>query len=73
MKLFERVEDMQAIREIRRSSAIHTADQIVAQAARLGFTIGITREDLVGPQCGVVLGLSPRDEEWLSGKKMTGV
>jgi uncharacterized protein (DUF169 family) len=73
MKLFERVEDMQAIPKIRRPSAIHTADQIVAQAARLGFTIGITREDLVGPQCGVVLGLSPRDEEWLSGKKMTGV
>ena len=39
MKLFERVEDMQAIPKMRRPSAIHTADQIVAQAARLGFTI----------------------------------
>ena len=52
MKLFERVEDMQAVPKIRRPSAIHTTDQIVAQAARLGFTVGITREDLVGAQCG---------------------
>ena len=73
MKLFEKVEDMQAIPKIRRPSAIHTADQIVAQAARLGFTIGITPEDLVGPQCGAVLGLVPRSDEWLSGKKMAGV
>ncbi len=73
MKLFERIEDMQAIPKIRRPVAIHTTDQIVAQAARLGFTIGITYDDLNGPQCGTVIGLHPRDEEWLSGKKMTGV
>jgi len=73
MKLFERVEDMQAVPKIRRPSAIHTADQIVAQAARLGFTIGITRDDLVGPQCCSVLGLGGQDEEWYSGQKMAGV
>ena len=73
MKLFERVEDMQAIPKVRRPGAIHTTDQIVAQAARLGFTIGITREDLVGAQCGAVIGLHPQDEEWLSGKSMAGV
>mgnify|MGYP001764481987 CR=1 FL=1 len=73
MKLFERVEDMQAIPKIRRPNAIHTADQIVAQAARLGFTVGITREDLVGAQCGAVLGLHPQDDEWLSGQAIAGV
>ena len=73
MKLFERVEDMQAVAKIRRPSAIHTADQIVAQAARLGFTLGITRDDLVGAQCGAVLGLHPQDADWLSGKAMAGV
>ena len=73
MKLFERVEDMQAIPKLRRPSAIHTTDQIVAQAARLGFTVGITREDLVGAQCGAVIGLAPQDEEWRSGKHMAGV
>ncbi len=73
MKLFERAEDMQAIPKIRRPSAIHTTDQIVAQAARLGFTIGITSDDLVGPQCATVIGLHPRDDEWLSGKKIAGV
>ena len=30
-------------------------------------------DDLVGAQCGTVVGLYPRDEEWLSGKRMTGV
>jgi len=73
MKLFERVEDMQAIPKLRRPTAIHTADQIVAQAARLGFTLGITRDDLVGAQCGAVLGLHPQDADWLSGKAMAGV
>ena len=73
MKLFERVEDMQAIPKIRRPKAVHTTDQSVAQAARLGFTIGITREDLVGAQCGAVIGLHPQDEDWLSGQAMAGV
>jgi uncharacterized protein (DUF169 family) len=73
MKLFERVEDMQAVPKIRRPTGIHTTDQIVAQAARLGFTIGITNDDLVGAQCGAVIGLHPQDSEWLSGKRMAGV
>ena len=73
MKLFERVEDMLAVPKIRRPQAIHTADQIVGMAARLGFTMGITRDDLVGPQCGAVLGLHPQDEEWRSGKAMAGL
>jgi uncharacterized protein (DUF169 family) len=73
MKLYERVDDMLAVPKIRRPQAIHTADQIVGMAARLGFTIGITRDDLVGPQCGAVLGLHPQDAEWLSGRAMAGV
>jgi len=73
MKLFERAEAMQAIPKLRRPGAVHTTDQIVAQAARLGFTVGITREDLVGAQCGAVIGLAPQDEEWRSGRHMAGV
>ena len=73
MKLFARREDMEAIPRIRRPKSIHTTDQIVGQAARNGWTVGITAEDLVGAQCGVVIGLHPRNEEWLSGKRMTGV
>jgi len=73
MKLFERVADMEAVPKIRRPNAVHTTDQIVGQAARLGFTIGITQADLVGAQCGAVVGLHPQDEEWRSGKRMTGV
>ena len=73
MKRFRTREDMEAIPRIRRPSAIHTTDQIVGQAARNGWTVGITAEDLVGAQCGVVVGLHPRDDAWLSGQRMTGV
>ena len=73
MKLFETVEKMEAIPGIRRPKAIHTTDQIVAQAARLGRTVGITGEDLVGEQCRAVVGLGTADAEWRSGKHMSGV
>ena len=73
MKLFKTVEEMEAIPRVRRPKDIHTTDQIVGQASRNGWTVGITREDLVGAQCGAVLGLHPSDEEWLSGDRMNGV
>lgn len=73
MKLFETVAEMEAVPRVRRPTAIHTTDQIVAQAARLGWTVGITRDDLVGAQCGAVIGLHPQDEDWKSGKRMAGV
>ena len=74
MKLFESVEQMEAIPKIRRPKGTqHTMDQIVAQAARLGWTVGITTEDLVGDQCRSVVGLGGQDEKWYSGQHMTGV
>jgi len=73
MKLFATKAEMEAIPRIRRPTEVHTTDQIVAQAARLGWIVGITAEDLVGAQCSTVIGLSPRDERWLSGKNMAGV
>lgn len=73
MKMFERVEDMESVPRIRRPSNIHTADQIVGQAARIGQTVGITADDLVGPQCSAVLGLSPRDEAFQKAQPFVGV
>lgn len=73
IQMFERVEDMEAVPRIRRPKAIHTTDQIIGQAARLGFTVGITAADLVGPQCAAVIGLAPQDEAWLAGKPFAGV
>ena len=74
MKLFERREDMEAIPKIRRPQSIHTLDQIVGQASRLGWTVGITSDDLVGAQCRAVVGLGEsKTDEWKSGKHMTGV
>ncbi|MBL4681875.1 MAG: DUF169 domain-containing protein [Pseudomonadales bacterium] len=73
MKMFKTVEEMEAIPRIRRPKDIHTTDQIVGQACRNGWTVGITMDDLVGAQCGTVIGLHPRNEEWLSGDRMHGV
>lgn len=73
MKLFEQAEAMEQVPRIRRPQAIHTLDQVVAQAARLGWTVGITAENLVGEQCRAVVGLGPQDAEWRSGRSMAGV
>lgn len=73
IKMFETVEEMQAIPKVRRPTAIHTTDQIIAQACRLGWTVGITAEDLVGDQCRAVIGLAAQDETWLQGEPMAGV
>ena len=74
MKLFERRADMEAIERIRRPKAVHTLDQIVGQASRLGWTVGITSDDLVGAQCRAVVGLgSAKTDEWKSGAHMKGV
>ncbi len=73
MKMFATKADMEAVPRIRRPKEIHTTDQIVGQAARNGWTVGITMDDLVGAQCGTVIGLHPRSDEWLSGDRMTGV
>lgn len=73
MKMFRTKEEMEAVPRIRRPKDIHTTDQIVGQASRNGWTVGITMDDLVGAQCGTVIGLHPRDENWLSGDRMRGV
>jgi uncharacterized protein (DUF169 family) len=74
MKLFERREDMEAIPRIRRPKAVHTLDQIVAQTARLGWTVGVTADNLVGAQCRAVVGLgNAKDAAWQSGQHMVGV
>ena len=74
MKLFERREDMEAIDRIRRPQSIHTLDQIVGQASRLGWTVGITSDDLVGAQCRAVVGLgNAKTDAWQSGAHMKGV
>jgi uncharacterized protein (DUF169 family) len=73
MKMFARVEEMAATPKIRRPTAIHTTDQIVSMASRLGWTVGITAADLVGAQCRAVIGLAPQDETWLAGQPYVGV
>jgi len=74
MKLFEDKREMEAIPRIRRPKAVHTLDQVVAQASRLGWTVGVASEDLVGAQCRAVVGLgAAKDDKWQSGQHIIGV
>ena len=74
MKLYERMAEMEAIPRLRRPKAVHTLDQVVAQAARLGWTVGVTAENLVGAQCRAVVGLgNAKTAEWATGKNTVGV
>lgn len=74
MKLFETRAEMEAIPRIRRPQAVHTLDQIVAQTARLGWTVGVAAEDLAGDQCRAVVGLGrAKGEAWRKGNRMEGV
>ncbi len=73
MKLLDSAGQFDAIPGLRRAKAVHTMDQFVAQAARLGWTVGVTAQDLVGDQCRSVVGLGGQDSKWLSGQHMVGV
>ena len=42
-------------------------------ASRLGWTVGITGDDLVGAQCRAVIGLAPTDEKFMAGENYVGV
>src|SRR5256885_16387343 len=73
MKLFESRAEMEAIPRIRRPQSIHTLDQVVGQASRLGWAIGLTAENLLGAQCRAVVGLgNAKDEAWRAGKHKVG-
>lgn len=73
IKRYATVDEMSAVPRLRRPEAVHTFDQIVAMAARLGWTVGATASDFVMEQCAAVIGLRPRDEEWLAGAPLAGV
>jgi uncharacterized protein (DUF169 family) len=75
MKRFRKESDLEGIHRLRRPPEGEklATDQIVGQSRWLGYTIGITMENLVGAQCGAVVGLHPRDEDFLSGEAFHGV
>lgn len=72
MKRFHTVAEMAAIPRIRRPDPAEklATDQVVGQSRWIGWTIGITMDNLMGQQCGAVVGLAPRDAEFLSGERM---
>ncbi|MGE0486910.1 MAG: DUF169 domain-containing protein [Gammaproteobacteria bacterium] len=75
LKRFRTVAEMEAVPRVRRPDPNEkfAMDQIVGQTRWIGWTLGITMDNLMGQQCGAVVGLAPRDREWLSGDRMHGV
>ncbi|MFP8876083.1 MAG: DUF169 domain-containing protein, partial [Myxococcota bacterium] len=75
MKRLRQASELDQIHRLRRppSGERLATDQFVGQSRWLGYTIGITMENLVGSQCGAVVGLHPQDEEFLSGNTFNGV
>jgi uncharacterized protein (DUF169 family) len=76
MKLFEDLDEMNAIPGLRTPSAGKRFGtcQLVTQSRIAGFTLGIVADNLLPRgNCGAVPGLNPVGPEYLSGEKMGGV
>ncbi len=75
MKRFAKASDLEQVDRLRRPAegVLMATDQIVGQSRWIGYTIGITMDNLMGQQCGAVVGLAPRDDEFLSGRNFHGV
>ena len=75
MKRYKTIAEMEQIPRLRRPESAEklATDQVVGQSRWLGWTIGITQENLMGAQCGTVVGLHPRSEQWLKGEHLTDV
>tara|TARA_R110002073_G_scaffold173756_2_gene330873 strand:- start:2067 stop:2864 length:798 start_codon:yes stop_codon:yes gene_type:complete len=75
MKRFATEADLDAIPKLRRprEGELMATDQIVGQSRWIGYTIGVTMKNLMGQQCGAVVGLTARNEEFLDGKRFHGV
>ena len=50
---FATLAELEAVPKVRRPDGIHTFDQVVAMAARLGWTVGATADDFVQKQCSI--------------------
>lgn len=76
MKLFEDPAALDAIPGLRRpkQGAEFSTCQLVTQARIAGLTLGIVHDNLrPNSNCGGIVGLNAPGEDFLSGKRMTGV
>ncbi|MFT5580551.1 MAG: hypothetical protein ACI9WS_003318 [Paraglaciecola psychrophila] len=75
MKRYKTLAEMESIPKLKRPDPAQklNTDQIVGQCRWVGYTIGVTMDNLTGAQCGAVVGLHARDEAFLSGNQFNGV
>ncbi len=76
MKLFENLDEMNAVPGLRRPTPgkTYSTCQLVTRSRIAGFTLGITTENVPEfSNCSGVIGLSPPSDAYLSGRKMEGV
>lgn len=74
MKMFKDEKDLLDIPKLRRpkDGEVFTTCQLVGQAARLNYTLGITKDNLPSAQCQAVIGLCSR-EEFVHSMHLTGI
>lgn len=73
LKRYESKEAFEDIRKLKRPSTKLNMDQVIAQSRWLGYTIGVTVDDLMSQQCSAVVGLAPRNKNFLKGPMLNGV
>lgn len=76
MKLYERLEDMEQVSGVRRPKpGVHYSFcQLVGQVRWLGWTLGVTKENVVpASNCGGVVGIDAPGEKYLDGTMFHGV
>lgn len=71
--LMEKVEEMAKIDKIRRPNWKGTLCQFITVARTFGWTMGVTKENLLLEHCGSVIGLCPPPEKFREGIAMQGI
>lgn len=72
IKAYASLQDAEHIARLRRPKHLHTPCQILAQAMRIGYTIGFTAEDVVTDNCKATVGLIEQSEDWRRGEIFRG-
>lgn len=73
IKLLEKAEDLSKIEKVRKPEHPMALCQMVGISRNLGWTMGITLDDLSMPDCMLKLGLAPSFGPFLDGTTVTGI
>lgn len=73
IKFFEKAEDMDAIPRVRRIEDRLSLCQYITLSRTMGWTLGITKDNLIMPACMWMLGFTKIPEEMMDGRISKGI